>query len=240
MQSVTQCRLGTGAKARLGSRRDNMANGDILRATIEGTFDGEPVVIGLGFVSNSGAGSWDEEVVTLTNELRDALTISSTGGAFLAPLSIHYTVDRVRIQDLNPGVSASFVSQVGFAGGNTVDDALPPNDALCVTWRTGLKGKENRGRSYLTGFAEDSQVSGFWIPEIQDWASGAFADALLSEFGPLGAGNYALSLIHTQSGGVRLIPPTATPITSFTINNQVRSLRRRAVGVRISRRRPGP
>jgi hypothetical protein len=217
-----------------------MPSGDILKATIEGTFDGEPVIIGLGFISNSGAASWDEEAVTLTNELRDALTLASDGGAFLAPLSIHYTVNAVRIQDLNPGVSASFVSQVGFSGGNEVDDALPPNDALCVTWRTGLKGKENRGRSYLTGFAEDSQVSGFWIPEIQAWASGNFADALLSAFGPLGGGNYALALIHSQSGGVRLIPPTATPITSFTINNNVRSLRRRAVGVRISRHRSTP
>jgi hypothetical protein len=216
-----------------------MPTGDIMRATLEGTFDGEPVVIGMGFVSNSGAETFIEDAVTLINELKAALEIDSSGGAFMAPLSVHYSLDNVRVQDLNPGVAASVVSPAGMLGGNTVDDALPPNDALCVTWYTGLKGKENRGRNYLTGFAEDSQVSGFWIGEIQDWARNAFVAPLLDAFGPLGAGNYALSVVHTQSGGTRLIPPTATPIQNYKVNNQVRPLRRRAVGVRISRRRAG-
>lgn len=216
-----------------------MPTGDVYRATLEGTFAGEPVVIGLGFISNSGAPDFVQDSVTLMGELRDALEISSPGGGFLSPLSSRYTLDQVRIQDLNPGVSAGFVSEVGMAGGNTVDDAMAPNLALCVTWRTGLKGKQNRGRSYLTGFAEDSGNAGYWIPEIQDWARNAFADPLLTAFGPMGPGNYALAVVHTMSGGVRIIPPTATPITSFTIRNTARGLRSRGVGVRISRRRGG-
>jgi hypothetical protein len=144
------------------------------------------------------------------------------------------------VQDIVPGLATGFLRPVGSLGGNTVDDAVSPSNALCVTWRTGLKGKQFRGRSYLTGFAEDSCNAGYWIPEIQDWARTAFAELLLTNFGPLGVGNYALSLIHTVSGGARLIPPTATPITGFTVNNTVRSLRRRGVGVRISRRRTGP
>jgi uncharacterized protein (DUF2141 family) len=85
--------------------------------------------------------------------------------------------------------------------------------------------------------AEDSQNAGYWIPEIQTWAFTAFAQPLLDSFGVLGSGNYALSVVHTQVGGVRLTTPTATPITSFTVHNEVRTLRRRGVGVRISRRR---
>lgn len=217
-----------------------MPTGDILKATIEGTFDGEPFNIGLGFVSLSGAATFQDEANTLSNELSAIFLFSNPAGPFMGPLSEHFVVSNIRIQDLSPGVGASLVYAQAGVGGNTTDDALPPNDALCVTWRTGLKGKENRGRNYLTGFAEDAQVSGFWIGEIQDWARDAFASPLLTAFGPEGEGNYQLSVVHTVSGGARLVPPTATPILSYTIHNEVRSLRRRGIGVRISRRRAAP
>jgi hypothetical protein len=216
-----------------------MPTGDIMRASIEGHFDGEPVIIDLGFVSNSGAATFAEDAGALAVELKAALGLDAPDGAFLAPLSGGYTVDSVRIQDLAPGVAAGIVVGVGYSGGNVVDDALAPQLALCVTWRTDLKGKSNRGRSYLTGFAEDSQNAGYWIGEIQTWAGTNFASALLNAFGPFGPGNYQLSVVHTVLGGARLIPPTATPITSYSLHNEVRSLRRRGVGVRISRHRAG-
>jgi hypothetical protein len=214
--------------------------GDIYKVTLEGIFAGEPVVMGLGFVSNSGAPDFDTEAGELAAEVRNALDINGAPSGFMSPLSVQFKLNAVRVQDINPGVSAGQVVPVALEGGNTVDDAMAPNDALCVTWRTGLKGKQNRGRTYLTGFAEDSGNAGYWVPEIQDWARVAFVDPLMAAFGPVGSGNYALSLIHTQAGGVRIIPPTATQIIRGSVNNTVRSLRRRAVGVRISRRRTGP
>lgn len=217
-----------------------MPTGDIYKATLEGTFAGEPVVIGLGFISNSGLATFEDDAGALLGELATALNLGGAPGFYMAPLSVQYKLAQIRIQDLNPGVAAGHVESIGAEGGNVVDDAMSPNDALCVTWRTGLKGKENRGRSYLTGFAEDSGNAGYWIPEIQAWAASSFASPLMTNFGPLGSGNYALALVHTQSGGARIIPPTATPIVSYTVNNTVRSLRRRAVGVRISRRRTAP
>lgn len=217
-----------------------MPTGDIMRASIEGTFNNEPVVIDLGFVSNSGAATFSEDAGALTNELKTALGLDAPGGVFLAPLAASYEVTGIRVQDLSPGVAAGLVSGIGDVGGNAVDDALPSSVALCVTWRTALKGKENRGRNYLTGFAEDSQTGGFWIPEIQTWAATNFAGALLNAFGPFGPGNYQLSVIHTVSGGVQLVPPTATPITDYTVHNETRVLRRRGPGVRISRRRAAP
>jgi hypothetical protein len=217
-----------------------MPSGDIMRATLEGRFAGEPVIVGLGFVSNSGAPTWEDDAGVLTNELMGALGLDAPGSAFMAPLSVQYTLDRIRVQDLAPGVGAGQTVEIGASGGNTVDDALPPYVAFCVTWRTGLKGKANRGRSYLTGFAEDAQNGGFFIPEIQTWAGTNFAGPILNTFGPEGPGNYALSVIHTQSGGVALIPPTATPITSYSVHNESRSLRRRGIGVRISRHRTAP
>jgi hypothetical protein len=214
--------------------------GDIMKVTLEGHFGGEPVVMDLGFVSNSGAASFGDDADTLSEEVIATLGLNDLASGYYAPLSERFSLDALRVQDLAPGVAAGRVYALGIFGGNAVDDATSPHDAMCITWRTGLKGKQNRGRTYLCGFAEDSENAGYWIPEIQNWAAVAFAQPLIDAFGPVGTGNYALSLIHTVAGGVRLIPPTATPIESFTINNTVRALRRRAVGVRISRRRAGP
>jgi hypothetical protein len=217
-----------------------MPTGDIYKATLEGDFAGEPVVMGFGFVSNSGAATFEDDAAGLEAELETALGLDSPPSAFMAPLSVRFQIQRIRIQDLSPGISAGIVVGLGELGGNTVDDATSPHDALCITWRDGQKGKQHRGRTYLTGFAEDSSNAGYWIPEIQSWASGNVAGALFAAFGPLGTGNYQLSIIHTMAGGVRLDPPTATPVTGYTVNNTVRALRRRQVGVRISRRPPAP
>jgi hypothetical protein len=214
--------------------------GDIMKATLECHFDGEPIVMDLGFISNSGAASFKDDSDGLASELIAALGLSDHLSGWYGPLSTQYTLDNVRVQDLAPGVAAGRVYPIGIAGESAVEDATSPHDALCVTWYTGLKGKQNRGRTYLGGFAEDSQNAGFWIGEIQTYAFVAFAQPLIDAFGPLGTGNYALSVVHTQAGGARLVPPTATPIESFKINNTVRALRRRAVGVRISRRRSTP
>lgn len=214
-----------------------MPTGDIMRATVEGRFAGEPVMISLGFVSNSGAANFAEDAGNLEGEIVTALGLGTTPSPFLAPLSVQYTLDAIRIQDLSPGVAAGIAFGVGLPGGNVVDDALPPAVSLCVTLRTGLKGRQNRGRFYLTGFAEDSQNGGYWIGEIQEWAQDVVAQPLLDAFGPLGPGNYQWSVIHTVSGGVRLSPPTATPIIDYTVHNDTRVMRRRGIGVRISRHR---
>lgn len=217
-----------------------MPNGDLYRATIEGRFDSEPVVIGLGFLSQSEMPDFQQDSEALAIALATALGLDGVGGDYMTPLSVQYKVDGIRIQDLNPGTSAGAFFTFPAEGGNTTDDAMPPNDALCVTWRDGLKGKQHRGRSYLTGFAEDSQSGGYWISEIQSWAVTAFAGALMIAFGPTSPGSYVLSLVHTVSGGARLVPPTSDPIVGYSIHNEVRTLRRRATGVRISRRPVGP
>jgi hypothetical protein len=215
--------------------------GDIMKATLEGHFAGEPVVMGLGFISNSGAADFMEDSSALELELFTALDLGAGSlGAFMAPLSVQFILEAVRIQDLSPGTAAGRVWGENITGGNTTDDAVSPSNAMCVTWRTGLKGLAYRGRTYLTGFAEDSQNAGYWIGEIQTWARAAFIDPLMNAFGPFGTGNYSLALIHTVSGETRLVPPTATPITQGDVNNTVRSLRRRAVGVRISRHHSTP
>lgn len=216
-----------------------MPTGDVYKLTLEGRFNGEPVITGLGFISQSGAADFITDATQLVLELAVALGFNAADPPFLVPLSAGYTIDNIRVQDLNPGVSASYVEGLGASGENATDDAMAPQLALCVTWRTGLKGKQNRGRSYLTGFAEDSGNAGYWISDIQTWASAAFAQPLMDAFGPIGTGNYSLAVVHTVSGGARIIPPTATPIVGYTVHNESRTIRRRGPGVRISRHRAG-
>jgi hypothetical protein len=214
-----------------------MPNGDLYRATIEGHFNAEPVVIGLGFISQAEMPDFASDSENLAIAVATTLGLDAPGGPYMSPLSSHYVVDGIRVQDLNPGVSAGALYTFPATGGNEVDDAMPSNDALCVTWRDGLKGKQHRGRSYLTGFAEDSQSGSYWIGEIQSWATTGFAGLLMDAFGPGAAGGYVLSIVHTVSGGVKLDPPTSDPIIGFSVHNEVRTLRRRGAGVRISRHR---
>jgi hypothetical protein len=221
-------------------QEDDVPNGDLYRATIEGKFNAEPVMIGLGFVSQSELPNFASDSENLAIAVATVLGLTAPGGAYMSPLSVGYRVDGIRVQDLNPGTSAGAFYTFAAEGGNAVDDGMPSNDALCVTWRDGLKGKQHRGRSYLTGFAEDSQSGSYWISEIQSWATTGFAGILMAAFGPGSEGSYVLSLVHTVSGGARLIPPTSDPIISFTVHNEVRTLRRRGAGVRISRHRSAP
>jgi hypothetical protein len=217
-----------------------MPNGDIFKLGIEGTNGGEPFVWGLGFISQSEQPDFFTDAQALFVAVNDILALTTPGSGFLTPLSVQCKIDQVRVSDVAPGVSASVVFPVGAVGANTVDDDLPPACSLCITWRDGLKGKEHRGRTYLSGLAEDSQNAGYWIAETQAWANDGFASPLIQMFGPGGAGSYVLALVHSQLGGVRLDPRTASPILSYSVHNDVRTLRRRGVGVRISRRPSAP
>src|SRR5678809_343217 len=117
-----------------------MPDGDLLRATLDGVFDGEPVMIDLGFIAGAGAADFVEDANNLNAAITTALGLLSTPSPFMAPLAAAYSLNYIRIQDLAPGVAAQLAFGIGVSGGNVTDDALPPQLALCVTWRTGLKG----------------------------------------------------------------------------------------------------
>jgi hypothetical protein len=114
---------------------------------------------------------------------------------------------------------------------------MPPNDSLCVTLRTAVKGRTGRGRMYLNGFPEGSANGGYWETAAQD-AAVAIAGALLNTFGSPGQpAPYTWGVISRFEFGVKRDIPAFTPIDSYTVHHEVRTLRRRAIGVRISRRK---
>lgn len=211
--------------------------GDMYLARVNATFDGEPIVNSLTFVGVAAFGTWTEAAGELAGQLNVSLGLISGGGQWADGLSVQYKVNALEIIDVSPGVSplASFESAV--IGTVTDDDAMPPNDCLCVTLRSDFKGPSGRGRMYLNGFAEGSANGGYWEAGAQAYAAG-IAAKLVEDFGEFaGAASFRWSVLHRMTGGVRLVPPEVKPIMSFSTHNEVRSIGRRAVGRKIRRRR---
>lgn len=224
-----------------------MANGDILEARIVARFCGEPVINTFGFsvVASSGP-TWHEEAAGLRSDIMSALGLDDPGGLWITGLNVQYVLQSLQIVDVMPGESALEAATLGSAGTVADDDAMPPNDALCVTWRSSFKGQGARGRTYMTGFSEGAANGGFWEGGTQDHCS-AVAGQMLATFGEAGSSGYRFCVIHKTSNGgvpgapvVKLDPPEIKPIMDYTVHNEVRSIGRRAVGRRIHRRRTAP
>lgn len=77
-------------------------------------------------------------------------TVGSPGFTYYAHTGV--TFQRLRYTPLDGSTATTIINhvQAGAGGG----DALPEQVALCVTLYTAMRGKRNRGRIYLGGFAE--------------------------------------------------------------------------------------
>jgi hypothetical protein len=217
-----------------------MATGDVILARMTSTFDGEPIINSLAFVDvGSGESTFPGVAVALATEMVDVFGLGGAGGALLGGLSVQFVMNMINLVDVVPGTDPMYSFPIGQAGDITDDDAMPPNDALCVTWRSSFKGPSGRGRTYLTGFAEGAANGGYWLSATQDYAQGV-AIAMLARWGETGTGNFRFVVLHRVAGGVPIVPPEQKPVMSYAIHNEVRSIGRRAVGRRIRRNRTGP
>lgn len=212
-----------------------MAVGDVLLARLNARFDGEPVMNSLAFVDvGSGQENFIDTASDLWSSLDGALGPFSGGGVMLTGLSVQYHLLSVDIASVVPGTAPMASYLAGGFGTVEDDDAMPPNDALCITWRSDFKGPSGRGRTYLSGFAEGSANGGYWEAGAQTYAQ-IFADALLANFGEEGTQNFRFVVLHRMTGGVPIVPPEQKPVMGYTVRNEVRSLGRRAVGRKIRR-----
>lgn len=217
-----------------------MATGDIVLARLTSTFDGEPIINTLAFVDvGSGESTFPGVCVALGTELVDVFGLAGAGGLLLGPLSVSFTMQAINFIDVQPGTNPMYSQPIGQPGDVTESDAMPPNDALCVTWRSSFKGPSGRGRTYLTGFPEGLAAGGYWTAGAQDYAQ-EVAIAMLARWGETGTGLFRFVVLHRVAGGVPIVPPEEKPVMSYSIHNEVRSLGRRAVGRRIRRTRTGP
>lgn len=211
--------------------------GDMVQCRFMGTFDSEPVINTFSFAAVVPFGSWKE----LADQMRvEIISLASLNLELVNGRSVQYKLSEFQVVDVYPGVAPLASYALSDEGTVTDDDAMPPNDALCITFRSDFRGPGGRGRVYLTGFAEGAANGGYWEAGTQT-AADAVGLNLLNNFGEFaGSASFRFSILHRYAGGAPLVPPEIKPVMSYTVHNEVRSLGRRAVGRRIRRRRVTP
>lgn len=200
-----------------------MPSGDAYRVGIVWDFAGAgQALTTFGLVEGAGGAGPDP----MTNVADDV--ISTLGGSPIAGWADTTTIQAVIVSNIQPGTYAGVRVPTPILGGSVADDSLPGQDCLVVHWSTGLKGKANMGRMYLSGFPESGQVRGFWNSDVINPAS-AFASLIFDEY-VSDATNYQLSVMSYVPGSSPRALRAAVPVTAFTVDNIVRSMRSRQVG----------
>lgn len=211
------------------------ASGDLITVKLLATCGGEPTINDLSFEIVNPAATWADQLAQVHDDLDSAIGLEGAGD-WSDQRSTAYNLYAIQMVDVRPGTSPMVERAVSYQG-QVADDVMPPNDSLCITLRTDVKGRTGRGRMYLNGFPEGSANGGYWELAAQDSAGGIAAD-LLGNFGAdQSTRNMTWGVISRFEFKVKREIPAFTPITSYTVHNEVRTLRRRAIGVRISRHR---
>jgi|ERR1051326_1155131 hypothetical protein len=165
---------------------------------------------------------------TLTQAITDAFS-AALATAYLHLVGAMHNgsgYDRVVITDLRTEGAPEFTSVAGGFPIHGTDSGgpLPWQTAAVVTWRTALRGKSFRGRTYLGGFTESfsdgRDVSSTLISAIEDWRD----DMLSGIDGSIGS----LAVTSRQHNKEPRLIGISTAITSGEVNPFWGTQRRRA------------
>lgn len=191
-----------------------MAIGDFYKLSIVGTFG-----LGQQFVNTL---HYRQELITLgdpsetlANQFNDQVI---TGYSQI--ISANDVVNTIEVRQLTGSPLGAFDLAVDVQGSDA-GDALPPQNAPLVSWRTGLVGRANRGRIYLPAPVEDTQTQG-QLSTAYKAAAQNVADSMI-EVGDLVSTFWQLVIFHQTS-------LTGTPVVSAIIRNDIATQRRRRVG----------
>ena len=167
----------------------------------------------------------------LATAFHDAVVKTADGGIFRL-LSQHVSSAELEVIDVVPKTGATVISTyTRVAGANTSGDMLPPQDAMVVSWRTGLAGRSFRGRTYLVGLDETNQNHGRIASGMMTLIA-AFVTQMLAVFGPSGSNtDWQFVVISRFNAKVKRATPIGTPVTDATTSDILRSQRRRQIGV---------
>jgi hypothetical protein len=169
------------------------------------------------------------------NTIFTALSTSAQFISLKARMPIETSFAGVSIRDVNTRDQPIIDSALSQVGGTNATPALPNEVALCITLRTGLTGRANRGRMFIPNFATDCVQSGntatsITISNLQGWA-----DTIL---GALAASSYTMVIgqkarvAYTGSTGTEhpARDATSTQVLSLLVrDNHFDSQRRRGM-----------
>lgn len=148
-----------------------------------------------------------------TNELKDKL-------------AAQVTLNEVVATDITSQGAPQDRETVGTAGTAT-GGSLPLNCALVISLRTAKRGRSYRGRVYLSGLTltntnNVNQIDATKITDILGDFNSLQAD--------LDAGGYDIVVASKQHNGVTTNPAETNEVTSFVIDANIDSQRRRLTG----------
>lgn len=155
----------------------------------------------------------------------DLLTLAEVLGTWwasqMAPLLCDtLTLNEVICSDLS--IEAGLQTSVGVsASGAVTSEAAPNNVAACISFRTGLRGRNFRGRNYIAGVPNSAIGINTLTTDFIGGAVAAYQQLLETGSAPL-PGLYTWSVVSRYSG---VDPATGKPIPRttgiFTHVNQV-------------------
>jgi hypothetical protein len=209
-----------------------VAIGDIVKLSVIGAMFGSRINFGWHF-RHLGA-DLDHQ------DLSDAYQTACSGPMLNCMTQdvgiLGFEVSSVRVsgpETLFDPVSGNVVGQ--FAGAS-----LPPQDAMCASVHTGLKGRRRRGRFYIPGIVNTPGTGGE-IPTLQRAQLEGFLTALKANFTLGGATpnpNFRMvvfspadPLFRTKKGEATRLTELVTDATNITYDTVIRSQRRRQKGV---------
>jgi hypothetical protein len=143
----------------------------------------------------------------------------------------------VRIQryaafNLVPFNTDSYSQTVDVPGAQGVITA-PALVAGIITWRTGLRGRRYRGRTYVGGVGNSDIVNGRLAPSVVTGRWKAFGDAIMARWGAGGTNLDMRFGVWSRVLGNQKPPHDKaglTTISSYTIQDRLGSMGTRRVG----------
>lgn len=200
-----------------------MATGDVYRIGIEWSLNAQArALTTFGLVEGTGLGG-PNPMADVASSVEEALGPTPVEAW---PATTQLTA--IVVSDVQPATRGGYRLPLSGLAGTVVADALPPQDAIVVSIFTGLKGKANNGRMFLPPMSETLQVSGFWSQDAIDPASGFFS-RLYDKFVNDGTEYQMHVLSYVPASSPRVLR-AAVPVTAFTIDNVVRTMRSRQNG----------
>lgn len=176
--------------------------------------------------------------VTVNQALADGLftTLAPQLNASGLAAVLHTTTgfQHVGVRDLSTADQPEFVSTGTAVSGTATGNILPPQVALCVTYKANLVGRSNRGRSYLGGFADSATTTqGRATPAATAAAQGFMqtVNATLAAQGLTPAiGQIALPQRTNAAGETLPARPAGTvPIVTTTVLDNIFDTQRRRI-----------
>ena len=191
-----------------------MAIGDLFNVQVQYAIDSKELSCNFGYEQTAGA--TDSEVSQL---LADAF-VAAVKTALLGVWATDVKLQCVVVHPINattavsPGFWYAFVGDVGARSGN----AIPAASAMVLKFLTSASDAKKNGRKFLSGISENELINGLFSGVLFGIAVDTLTAALEGVLFALSPNDQEFTprVINRVSGGVPIVPPTGSDVTTVT------------------------